>query len=79
MSPNIKEGKEVLVSSIPYIFSKPKSGDVVAFWHFDKLLIKRIKRVKSSHYLVEGDNENDSLKIGWKEKRDIIGKVIYIL
>ncbi len=79
MEPQIKNGSEVLVSSIPYFFLKPKVGDVVAFWNFDKILIKRIKKVKKSHYLLEGDNTVDSLNIGWKTKNDIIGCVIYKL
>lgn len=76
MEPFIKESSEVLISSIPFLFSKPKAKDIVAFRHSDKVLIKRIKKVKSSHYLLEGDNVGDSLKIGWKQRNDIIGKVI---
>lgn len=76
MSPKINEGREVLVSSIPYLFSEPKIGDVVAFWHFDKVFIKRIKKVQRGNFLMEGDNISDSLKIGWISKKDIIGKVI---
>ncbi len=79
MEPRIKNGSEVLVSSIPYLFFEPKVSDIVAFWHFDKVLVKRIKRVKKDQYLMEGINVSDSLKIGWKTKKDIIGKVVYIL
>lgn len=79
MEPSIKFNSEVLVSSIPYILSNPKVGDVVALSFFNKILIKRIKKIKSSHFLLGGDNINDSLKIGWVKKSDIIGKVIYNL
>lgn len=79
MSPKIPAGSEVFVSSIPYLFASPKEGDIVAFWHFDKILIKRIKKEKNLQYLVEGDNLSDSLTIGWIKKSDIIGKVIYKL
>lgn len=79
MTPKIHEGQKVLVSSIPYLLFEPKIGDIVAFWHFDKVLIKRIKKVQTLKFLMEGDNVSDSLKIGWKTKRDIIGKVIIIL
>lgn len=79
MEPSIKPSSEVLVSSLPYLFFKPKPGDIVAFWHFDKVFIKRIKSLKSSKFLMAGDNLSDSLKIGWKTKKDIIGKVIYVL
>lgn len=79
MSPQMPEGSRVLITSILYFFSKPKINDVVAFRYFNKVLIKRIKKVKNFQYLVEGDNLNDSLKIGWISKNDIIGKVIYKL
>lgn len=79
MSPKIAEGGEVLVSSIPYFFSRPRIGDIIAFWHFDKVIIKRIKKVREGHFLLEGDNVSDSLKIGWIRKNDIIGKVIHKL
>lgn len=79
MEPQIKDKDKVLVSSIPYFFSKPKEGDVVAFWYFDKVLIKKIKVAKKLRYLAEGENVSDSLRIGWIEKKDIIGKVIYKL
>lgn len=79
MSPKIPQGKEVLVSSLPYLLLEPRVGDIIAFWHFDKVLIKRIKKVQRENFLMEGDNISDSLKIGWKTKKDIIGKVILIL
>lgn len=79
MSPKISEGKEVLVSSLPFLFFEPRIGDIVAFWHFNKVLIKRIKSAKRNQYLLEGDNVSDSLRIGWKSKKDIIGKVVYVL
>lgn len=79
MSPKIPEGKEVLVSSLPYLLFEPKAGDIVAFWHFDKVLVKRIRKIQKGNFLLEGDNVSDSLGIGWKKKKDIIGKVIYVL
>jgi len=79
MAPKLKEGDTVLISSMPYLFLKPKAEDVVAFKYFNKVLIKRIKKSKSNHYLMEGYNISDSLKIGWINKNDIIGIVIYKL
>lgn len=76
MEPTLKNGSEVLASSIPYIFSEPKVGDIVAFKKDDKVFIKRIKKRKDDNYYLMGDNEKDSLKIGWISKKDIIGKVI---
>jgi signal peptidase I len=79
MAPAIKDGSEVLVSSIPFLFLKPKVGDIVAFWHLNKILIKRIKSIKSSRYLIEGDNISDSLNIGWVDKSVMLGKVLLVL
>ena len=79
MSPKILQGSEVLVSSLPYLLFEPEVGDIVAFRHFDKVMIKRIKKAQKGNFLLEGDNVSDSLKIGWKMKKDIIGKVIFVL
>jgi signal peptidase I len=79
MEPILKDRSEVLISSIPYIFSKPRPGDIIAFWNFNKVFIKRVKKEKQGNYLVEGDNVIDTLRIGWITKKDIIGKVIFKL
>ncbi len=77
MQPGIKEGETVFASSLPYLFSKPKVGDIVVFTWLNRTLIKRIKKIKSNHCLLEGDNLSDSLKIGWINKKEIIGKVLF--
>lgn len=79
MQPKLTEGSEVLVSSIPYIFFKPRVKDIVAFDYLNKILIKRVIKIKHDQFLVEGDNMADSLRIGWIGKKDIIGKIIYKL
>lgn len=79
MEPFIRPENEVLVSSIPYFFSKPKIEDIVVFRYSNKVLIKRIKEINNSRFMLEGDNKSDSLRIGWIKKSDIIGKVIYKL
>lgn len=82
MSPGIAEGKEVLVSSIPYLLFEPKVGDVGAFKKGNKVFIKRIKKVKKDKYCLIGDNEKDSLdsrNFGSIDKKNIIGKVIRVL
>jgi len=79
MEPTIQNGQTVLVSSIPYFFSKPKIGDVVAFKKDNKVLIKRIGKIDGKKYFVSGDNKEDSMdsrKFGWLTKKDILGKVI---
>jgi len=83
MEPFIKNGQTVLASSIPYFFSKPKIGDIVAFKKTEKVFIKRITKIDPSadgeKYFVGGDNKKDSMdsrRFGWILKKDIIGKVI---
>lgn len=80
MEPTIGNGKFVLVSRMPYLFSKPKVKDVVAFKNGKEVLIKRIVKISSDKYTVEGDNPNDSLdsrNFGSVIKNDILGKVVY--
>ena len=76
MMPTLNPNEKVLVSSIPYLFGSPKKGDIVIFKYEKKFLIKKISKVDSGRYLVEGENKNDSLKIGEIERSDIVGKVI---
>ena len=82
MEPTLKNGSAVLVSGIPFLFSKPSIGDIVAFKRNDKVIIKRIKkRVNDKYYLI-GDNQRDSLdskKFGWILVKDILGKVVLTL
>lgn len=79
MEPTIKNNQEILVSSLPLLFFKPKVGDMIAFNDLDKWIVKRIKEVNGEKFLVEGDNKKDSKEFGWIEKEKIIGKVIYII
>lgn len=77
MMPILKPGQEILVSSLPYLFSKPKKGQIVAFKEGKKFIVKRIKMVAENKILVSGDNNNDSKEFGWIGREKIIGKVIY--
>ncbi len=79
MLPTLKPNQEILVSSIPYLLSKPKIADLVAFKSGREYIVKRIKYSKQGEYKVEGDNKKDSKNYGWIPKKSIIGKVIYIL
>ena len=79
MIPTLKPGQEILVSSIPYFFKKPRIDDIIAFKGGNKFLIKRIKQVENDRFLVKGDNKTDSKEYGWIERGQIIGKVIYFL
>lgn len=80
MEPTLQQGQNVLVSSIPYFFSKPKVGDIVSFKKTGKVFIKRISGIDEDKYFVSGDNKKDSMdsrRFGWILKKDIIGKVVY--
>ena len=90
MEPNLLNNQTVLVSSTPFIFSKPKVGDVVVFKYQNKIYIKRISKIKggstssrfrgASKYFLEGDNKKDSLdsrKIGWISRKQILGKIVF--
>ncbi|HLC88346.1 MAG TPA: S26 family signal peptidase [Patescibacteria group bacterium] len=81
MEPLIIAGQEILVSSLPYLFFKPKVGDIIAFSLAKKdlsnFIVKRIKEVAGDKFLVQGDNKDDSKDFGWVEKKRIVGKVIY--
>jgi len=77
----------VLASSPPFIFSKPKVGDVVVFKVDNIIYIKRVKEIYTSpslrgasRYFLEGDNKEDSLdsrKIGWISRKQILGKIVF--
>jgi len=79
MEPTIKNGERVFVSNIPYLFLKPKVGDLVGFKKEKKVFIKRIIKIDRGKYFVKGDNKKDSMdsrKMGWVDRREILGKVI---
>lgn len=79
MLPTLKPNQEILISSIPYFFANPKIGDIIAFKNNEKYIVKRIKSLDSENYEVEGDNKSDSKDYGRISKKQIIGKVIYVL
>jgi nickel-type superoxide dismutase maturation protease len=82
MEPTLKEGESVLVSSLPYLFSSPKTGEIVVIkeLHTKKFFVKRIKKIENGKFFVAGDNPDDSLdsrKFGWLNREAIAGKVVY--
>jgi len=82
MIPSYYEKDRVIVSSISYLFMKPKKGDVVIFERNKKNYIKRIKYVKGNEFFLAGDNEKDSLdsrKFGLINRDQIKGKIIFKL
>lgn len=84
MLPTYTSHTRVLVSKISYVFVPPRRGDIIIIKHptEKKELIKRIAQIKGTTYFVRGDNKKqsiDSKTFGWIEKKDIIGKVLFIL
>jgi phage repressor protein C with HTH and peptisase S24 domain len=82
MEPTIQSGSSVLVSSLPYIFKSPKLNDILAARIDGKVVIKRISKIEKNKYFITGDNPNDSFdsrKFGMIGRRDILGKVIYVI
>ena len=80
MEPVIKNGQTVLASSIPYFFSNPKVGNIIAFKHKTKIFIKRITKIDKEKYFVKGDNKDDSIdsrKFGFIERKEIAGYVFF--
>lgn len=78
MEPAFFQNQTIIASSIPYIFSEPKIGDVVVFKD-EKVFLKRIEKIKEGKYFLTGDNKKNSLdsrKIGWIVRQKILGKVI---
>ncbi len=79
MEPTLNEHSIVFVSSVPYFFSLPKINDIVVFRKEGKTMIKRVKKRNGNKYFIEGDNKSDSLEVGWIERRDIMGKVVFVV
>ena len=80
MTPTFSEEDSVLVSSFPFLFIKPKKGDVVVFEKYNRLYIKRIGKIKEEKYFLVGDNKKDSedsRRFGSVSREQIKGKIIY--
>ena len=78
MEPTINEGNLVFVSSLPFLFSKPRIGDVVVLRKENKTLIKRVTRIRNDKFFLAGDNVMDSMNV-WANKKDIKGKIVYVI
>ncbi|MBP9716477.1 MAG: S26 family signal peptidase [Candidatus Levybacteria bacterium] len=79
MTPTYSEGDNVLVSSLPLIFTKPKKRDVVVFEKFNRFYIKRIDKMEKGKYFLVGDNKKDSFdsrRFGSVKREQIKAKVI---
>ena len=80
MVPTFSNGDIILVSSFPYLFRKAKIGDIILLKR-ERLMIKRITKNEGEKFFVEGDNKNestDSRKFGWIERKDVLGKIVWV-
>lgn len=84
MLPTLRSADIILASSLPYLFRKPRINDIIITKdpRDNRSIIKRIVRIENSHYFLQGDNEKestDSRQFGMIERKNITGKVIYVL
>lgn len=80
MAPKFSDNDSVLVSSIPFMFGKPKKGDVVVFEKYHRMYVKRIDKIENKKYFLVGDNKKDSFdsrRFGSVSRKQIKGKVIF--
>lgn len=81
LTPEFQEGDFVLVSKIPFLFTPPSPGDVIAFNQAGYgLLIKRIQHIAPDGRInVTGTHTEsiDSRVFGPVRRESILGKVIW--
>jgi nickel-type superoxide dismutase maturation protease len=81
LSPEYQIGDFVFVSKIPYFFTTPAVGDVVAFHQPGYgMLVKRIQQLTSAgSYFVTGSHPDsiDSRVYGPVNRKALVGKVIW--
>lgn len=76
MLPKFSPDDIIIVSTLPYLFTSPKVGDVILFKKNGKNFLKRIRNIQEKKIAVQGDNKKDSLVVSDIEKKDIIGKIL---
>lgn len=79
MTPTLQNNDHVIVSKVPYFFSKPSVGDIVVYEKSGEVYIKRVSQINGTKYFLIGDNKKDSLdsrKHGFIDRNKIKGKVI---
>mgnify|MGYP001605071248 CR=1 FL=1 len=79
MLPTLKPNDHVIASNLPYFLREPRIRDIVLFRYNDKILVKRISRLKNKKSFLAGDNKSDTLKIEPIEQKDILGKVLFTI
>ncbi len=75
MEPTLKEGRVVFATPLLPV----GEGDVVVVRREAKEIIKRVTKINSTGYLIEGDNPShsrDSRAFGEVSREEVIGKVL---
>ncbi|GAB4547471.1 MAG: hypothetical protein Kow0063_42130 [Anaerolineae bacterium] len=80
--PAYRDGDFVLVSKIPYLFSKIKRGDIIAFRQTEYgIMIKKVQSVgpdgEEIHVVGTQEHSVDSRRFGPITRGDVLGKVIW--
>ena len=76
MEPKFKDGSFLIASSIPFMFAKPKPGDIILFDSEGKSILKKIVGIEGGKYHVSGENKLDDKKFSPIDRSEILGKVI---
>ena len=76
MEPIFKDGSFFVASSVPFMFVQPKIGDTILFDSSGKTIVKKIIKLESGKYFIEGENKLDDRKFPPIERSEILGKVI---
>lgn len=81
MEPSLSSGQLLVIVKL---FQSLKKGEIVVLKdpRTRCLLVKRIQEINNNTYYVVGDNKKestDSRDFGWITRKDIIGKVIYVV
>ncbi len=79
--PFLKEGEVIFCIKL-FSFSRIKVSDTVVFkYKDDGFMIKRVKKIDSNGYFVQGENPDsiDSRNFGALEKKDLLYKAIFNL
>lgn len=82
LSPEYKKGDFVLVSRIPFLFGRPRVGDIVAFRQPEiGLALKQVEAVEvgGARFIVIGTHplSTDSRHFGPVAREDLVGVVIF--
>lgn len=82
MEPHLKEGSNVYISRLAYLFVDPEPNEIIALNHPTENIpvIKRVKHITDEgHIFVVGDNSKhstDSRHYGPVKREHVIGKVM---